>query len=153
MDDNEDLRNRKVQKTEKVLGIATCISMFIPFLFLSNNGHKCEYDDCMMIFYDDKLGCCIEKALNDLCLFIATMWSFAVVGGALVLSKSKSAISPFLFIGVLLAISVFAALLDPSKWRFVFASSIPAVMFTSCAIYDSRIHPACKANGRGKFGN
>lgn len=136
MDGNKDLMKLKDRKMEKVLGIATYISMFTPFLFLSNNGHKCEYDDCMMIFYDDKFGCCIQKGINDLCLLLATMWSFAVVGGALVLSKNKSAISPFLFIGVLLAISVFAALLDPSKWHFVLASSIPTVMFTSCAIFD-----------------
>lgn len=91
----------------------------------------------MMIYYHDELGCCVEKSINDLCLFLAVLWNFAIVGGALELSKSKNSISPFIFIGVLLAVSVFAALLDPSKWKFFSASLCPAIMFTISAIYDS----------------
>ncbi len=121
----------------KALGIGTVVSMYMPILFLSNNGHDCEYDDCMMIFYRDELGCCIEKSINDLCLFLAIMWNVAIGGGALVLSKSKNAISPFVFIVVLLAISAFAALLDPSKWKFFFVSLCPAVMFTVSAAYNN----------------
>lgn len=130
------MEENKKQIIEKVFGIGTLVSMFIPICFLPNNGHNCEINDCMMIFYHDKLGCCVEKSINDLCLYLAVLWNFAILGGALVLSKSKSSVSPFVFIGVLLAVSVFAALLDPSKWKFFFASLCPAIMFTISAIYD-----------------
>lgn len=62
---------------------------------------------------------------------------FAIVGGALVVSKDKNASSPFVFIGAMLVMSVFAALIDPSKWAFAISALLPTILFAICVAFDN----------------
>lgn len=138
------LRMRFLRKAIEQFEVwGTIFSCFIPLLFLSDNGHNCEYDYCMKIFDGEGFGICIEKAINDFCLVLAIMWYFVVIGGLLIRDKCKTAVSPYVFICSLIAVSVFAALLDPSKWAFVFASLIPTAFFVACDILDNKRTTEC----------
>lgn len=122
---------------EKIISTITVFSTFLPTLLLSNNGHTCEYDNCMQIYYHGHLGICVLNAINDLCTVLSALWFFAIYGGALVVSKVKNAASPFVFIGAMLVISVFAALIDPSKWAFAISALLPTILFAICAAFDN----------------
>lgn len=131
----EDSKRRII---EKIIGAITFFSTFLPLLLLSNNGHTCEYaDNCMQIFYHGHLGICVLNAINDLCSGLSVLWFFAIVGGALEVSKDKNASSPFVFIGAMLVMSVFAALIDPSKWAFAISALLPTILFAICVAFDN----------------
>lgn len=135
----------KREKIENILGGLTYFSMLVPMFCLSDNGHDCMYDECIKIWANDNFGLCIEKTINDLCIFLAGFcWPCTLIGGSLIISKNKNAISPFFFMMILIAVSVFAALLDPAKWRFVIASLFPAGLFITCAIFDSKNQTSLK---------
>ena len=130
----EDSKRRII---EKIIGAITFFSTFFPLLLLSNNGHTCEYDNCMQIFYHGHLGICVLNAINDLCSGLSVLWFIAIVGGALVVSKDKNASSPFVFIGAMLVMSVFAALIDPSKWALAISALLPTILFAICVAFDN----------------
>ncbi len=123
---------------EQLVVWGTIFSCLMPLLFLSDNGHNCDCDYCMRIFDGGAFGVCIEKAINDFCFVLAIMWYFVVIGGLLIRNKFRTAVSPYVFICSLIAVSVFTALLDPSKWAFVFASLIPTAFFVTCDILDNK---------------
>ncbi len=127
------------ERTEKVLAWCTFASLFLPMLCYHNNGHDCMWDECMKIFYEGDLGCCVLRFTNDACMVLAVAWFFVIEGGAIIVSRSRAgSLSVFVFIAVLLAFSVFLAMLDPSKWLFAIASLVPAGMFTVCVWLDGR---------------
>lgn len=126
------------KRIEKILGLCTFLSLYAPILFYRKNEHDCRYDECMMIFYKGRLGCCIQDSLNDFCLFLAVAWWFVIVGGALVISKCKNETSPFVVSAIMLACCVLCAILDPSKWPFAIASLAPVTLFVVCAIFDNK---------------
>lgn len=127
------------ERTEKIAAWCTFASLFLPILCYRNNGHNCMWDECMKIFYEGDLGCCVLKFANDACMVLAVAWWFAIVEGAIIVTHSKTVpLSVFVFIAVLLACGVFLAMLDPSKWLFAIASLVPAVQFTVCVWFDDR---------------
>lgn len=131
------MEDSKRRMKEKIIGASTFFSTFLPLLLVSNNGHTCEYDNCMQIFYHGHLGICVLNAINDLCYGLSVLWFFAIVGGALVVSKDKNASSPFVFIGAMLVMSIFAALIDPSKWAFAISAFVPTILFAICVVFDN----------------
>lgn len=66
----------------------------------------------------------------------------AVIGSAVVMNaigrnkRNDISISVFLFLAAILAVSVFAALLDPSKWGLFFAMLGSAVIFIAIVALD-----------------
>lgn len=93
-------------------------------------------DECMRIYYKDRLGICVLGSINDLCLFLAVAWSFVIAGGALVVSKRKDAASPHALVLTLLSCCMYSAMLDPSKWPFAIASLVPSIFFFVCTFFD-----------------
>lgn len=121
------MKKIRKQKIGNVLVKCLFLSFFVIFFCLKHNGHNCEYDDrCMRIWYRGELGICVEKAIDDLCAVLPVIWYMAIIG----IAVEKSAIARnngnefsmfrFLFLAAILAVSVFAALLDPSKWGMFF---------------------------------
>lgn len=125
------IQRMKGKRIEKILGLCTFLSLYVPILFYRKNGHDCRYDECMMIFYKGRLGCCIQDSLNDFCLFLAVAWWF-------VISKCKNETSPFVVSAIMFACCVLCAILDPSKWSFAIASLAPVTLFVVCAIFDNK---------------
>jgi hypothetical protein len=117
----------------KVLKYCAVASFFLPVLFLRSNGHNCEWRDCMKICYKGDLGCCVMKATDDACSLLGASWFFVIFIGAAVWEKAKNkdAMSPFVFMALLLACDVFMACLDASKWPFVYATAVSAVLFVA----------------------
>lgn len=124
------------ERCRNILGGATFLSTFVPVMFFRRNGHDCHDGRCMQIWHDGELGNCLLASMDDLTLFLAIAWCFAITGGAIVASKDRHAVSPFLAIGVLLACCIYVALLDPSKRPMAYASLVPAVLFFACSYYD-----------------
>lgn len=94
-------------------------------------------DECLRVFYNGKLGLCIEKVIDDMFLTIAILWWLAVCGGGIILNKRRNAVSPFVIIGLLIGQAVFGAFMDPGKWGFVIALSISAVIAITGMLFDS----------------
>lgn len=125
----------------RFLGSCTFLSLFLPILFCRNNGHDCRYDghdDCMKIFYKEQSGCCVQDCMNDLGLFLAVVWWFVIVEGAMTVSKDKSATSPYIIMAIWFACGVLCAMLDPSKWPLVIATLLSATLFVVCTIVDGK---------------
>lgn len=110
-----------------------------PLLFTKSH-HDCRYNECFKIFYEGRLGICVEKAIDNACMAIAVLMYFIIYGSALVLSKNKNAFSPFVVMAMVFALVVFIAFIDPSKWKFVIAISIPMVILIGATIYDNKIN-------------
>ncbi len=128
----------KTTRIENVLAALGYASMFLPVFFM-NKHHNCHYEDeCLRIWYEGKLGVCVEDAIDNLCLTISVFWWFIIIAGCLILNKYKNAISPFVVISMVLALALFIAFIDPSKWKFFIALSISATIFIIAAIYDSK---------------
>lgn len=132
------------EKIANVLVGCLYLSFLAVVIFgCKDNGHKCEYDECMRIWYRGNLGICVEKAINDLCSFLSCIWMMAVIGAAVVMNaigrnnRNDIPTSIFLFLAAILAVSVFAALLDPSKWGMFFAMLGSAVIFTAIVALDN----------------
>lgn len=104
-------------KLHKVLGIALWVTMVLP-CFFGTYHHNCKYDECNYILSDFKCGMCVAKAIDGLYLTIAISWVFINIGSCMVLSKAN-ALSPFVVIAMTIAISIWGALVDPSRWTFV----------------------------------
>lgn len=117
----------------KILAIVLFCSMILPMLAL-NSHHDCHYDECMYIFYNDKVGVCVENAIDTACFAIAVGIWFLVYGGLFICSKNKNAISPFIIIGLVIAFVVFLAFIDPAKWIFVI-SLLPSFSVMIIAAY------------------
>lgn len=130
------------EKIANVLAGSLFLSFFVMFFCLKHNGHECEYDECMRIWYRGNLGICVEKAIDDLCSYLPCIWYMAVIGSAVVMNaigrnkRNDISMSVFLFLAAILAVSVFAALLDPSKWGLFFAMLGSAVIFIAIVALD-----------------
>lgn len=122
-------------KIENILGIATFISLFLPIICLKRH-HNCMHDECLYIFYNGKLGMCIEDAIDDMFLIIAILWWFVVFGSAMILKNRKNALSPVVIIGLLIGQAAFGAFIDPAKWRFVIALLLSAALFITGVFID-----------------
>ena len=63
-----------------------------------------------------------------------------IMGGALILSKSKNSVSPFVFMSTLILFAVFGSLIDPAKWICTISLIVSFTLFiVSSAVYE-RIH-------------
>lgn len=125
-------------RVEKIMGFCSFASLYLPIFFIHNNDHDCREDECIRIFYKGDLGCCVLNAANDAGIVLAVAWCFVIIGGAIVACKSKGSVSPFVAIALLFACGVCLAIIDPSKWTFVFASAIPAILFCLCSWLDGK---------------
>lgn len=122
---------------EKILAILTYASLFLPTISI-NSHHDCKYDDCFRIFFNGRLGICVEDAIDSLFVSIAVLWWFIIIGGSLVLSKNIHSSTPFVVIGLFIALAVLGALLDPAKWRFVIFLLLSAGLFAASVICDTK---------------
>lgn len=122
---------------EKILAILTYASLFLPIISI-NSHHDCKYDDCFRIFFNGRLGICVENAIDSLFGTMAVLWWFIIIGGSLVLSKNVHSLTPFVGIGLFIALAVLGALLDPAKWRFVIVLLLSAGLFAALVIFDSK---------------
>lgn len=125
------------EKRTLILAIMMLISICLPYFFI-DSGHDCRYDDCFRIYYNGKVGICVEKAINYLYNAIGVIWQFSIFGSLMVLDKQKNAISPFVILGLLLSLSVFGAFVDCSKWRFVLSLLPSLAIITIAVVIDSK---------------
>lgn len=123
----------------KILGGLTFISCFLPCVTFKSH-HDCTYDDCYMVFYHGNLGLCVEYAIDRLFVVIVVLWYFAIYGGALILSKSKNSVSPFVFMSSLILLAVFGSLIDPAKWTCTVSLIVSFVLFIMSSVVDDKIH-------------
>lgn len=112
-------------------------SMVLPMLTLKSH-HNCHYDECMCVFYNDKVGVCVEKAIDTACLAIAIIWFFLVHGVLLICSKNRNAISPFIIMELIIAFVVFLAFIDPAKWIFVISLLLSFSVLKIAAYIDDK---------------
>ena len=134
------MKNKKIS-WKNFAGYCCFASIFFPIIVAANciHHHNCEYaDECMRIFSNDHLGVCVEKAMDDLCLVISVSVFFVVIGSSLVWPKIKNAVSPIVVMGLIVAISVFMARIDPAKWAVVFSLLLPFGLIIFCNYMDIR---------------
>lgn len=124
------------KKFWSIYAIFLSITLILPILVLEKH-HNCEHDDCFRIYYDDRVGMCVEKALDDMYFFIAIFWASVFYGSALLLSKTPNYICPFVIILLILLLSIYGALIDPSKWLFVI-SLFPSTILFGVAVWLDR---------------
>lgn len=129
--------NSMSKNVEKIIGIAAFASLFIPFVAL-NKHHDCRYDECMMIFADGRLGFCIESTIDSICIGIAVVWFMVITGGAMVVSKDKNAVTPFVVALLFVVAAIALACIDPSKWEFVISLIFSFVLCAISVYIDSR---------------
>lgn len=120
----------------KILAIILFCSMILPMLALKSH-HDCHYDDCMRVSYNDKVGVCVENAIDTACFVIAVGIWFLVYGGSLICSKNKNAISPFIIMGLVITFAIFLAFIDPAKWMFAI-SLLPSFSIMIIVAYIDR---------------
>lgn len=124
------------EKIENVYGGVIFIS-FIPPMILLNQHHNCyASDECHHIMHNGEMGICVENAIDDMFLFLVIFWYMVAVGSAIVLSKFKNAISPFVLIGCLAVLAIWGAFVDPAKWGCVIALLISICLFVVVCIVD-----------------
>jgi len=116
---------------EKILAIGLYVSMLLPLL-AGKPSHNCMTDECFRIVSGFKCGMCVEKAIDNLYMTIAVLWFVIIVFSCIVFSKWNS-LSPFVVIGLIIAVSIWGAFVDPSKWMFVIAL-IPSVVILIIAV-------------------
>lgn len=122
-----------------ILGTLTFISCFLPCITFKSH-HDCTYDDCYRVFYHGNVGLCVEYAIDKMFHVIVVLWWFAIMGGALILSKSKNAVSPFVFMSTLILFAVFGAVIDPAKWICTMSFIVSFILFIISSVFDVRIH-------------
>lgn len=127
------------QLISKILGTLTFISCFIPCVMFKSH-HDCTCDDCYRIFYHGNVGLCVEYAIDKMFLVIISLWFLAMIGGALILSKSKNSVSPFVFMSSLILLAVFGSLIDPAKWTCTVSLIVSFVLFIISSVVDDKIH-------------
>jgi hypothetical protein len=118
------------QRLQKIIGVVCYAAMFLPLIALKSH-HNCHYNECFFIFSDDRKGICVEKAIDDMYMAIAIIWWCVIYGSAMTFSKSPNSTCPFVIIGLIIAISIYGAFIDPSKCFFVAAlllSVIPLIV-------------------------
>lgn len=130
-----------MEKVERIIGIAVYASMFIPIIALGEQ-HDCHsyYDECIRIFSieDGRRGVCVREVIDNVCAGIAVIWFFVIIGGLLVLSKMKNAISPFVVALLVIIVAIVLACMDPSKWGFVLSLILSFILFAIAAYYDRK---------------
>lgn len=132
----------------KILAIALFLSMILPILALKSH-HNCDYDECMRVFYNGKVGICVENAIDTACFTIAIGTWFLVYGGLLICSKSRNAISPFIIMGLVIVFVAFMAFIDPAKWIFVISLLPPfSIMIIAAYIDDKKANTELKEKNR-----
>ena len=92
----------------------------------------------MRIFYQGKLGICVESAIDTMCLAMAVGVCFIAYGSALVWSKQKNAVSPFVIMALIELFAVYLAFVDPSKWLFAVSMLIPFIIVTIARSIDDK---------------
>lgn len=127
------------RKAEKILGAVILISMIVPIFTLGNH-HDCQahFDDCMIMYRDDRFGMCVLSAIDNLFMTMYVLWYLIILGGAMELSHDKNAVSPFVVISIFLAVAIWGAFVDPTKWPFVIAISISATLFLLAVYLDHK---------------
>lgn len=123
-------------KLHKVLGIALWVTQVLP-CFFGTYRHDCKYDECNYVLSDFKCGMCVEKAIDGLYLTVAILWMFIIVGSCMVLSKTN-ALSPFVVMAMVIGISIWGALVDPSRWYFVLSLLPSAVLLVVANVVDKK---------------
>ena len=106
--------------------------------FCFNSHHDCHYDKCMHIYDNEDRGMCIYDAIDTLCMAIIIGMYISIIGGILILSKDKNAISPFVVIVLFFALALFVAIVDPAKWLFCISLLPMLIGFIIAATIDSR---------------
>lgn len=122
-------------KLLSVFSILAYISQFIPF-FLIKSHHSCEYENCIRLCYNDIYGVCIQKHIDDLYWIISILWLFVFTGTCIVFSQKVRSISPFVIIAMIIAISIWGAFIDPSKWMFAIFLTLSAAFLIIASIID-----------------
>lgn len=129
----------KTRRIDKMISILFLSSLFLPIIAYSNcKHHDCTNDNCMRIVYHDKLGICVESAIDNMCLTMAIGVWFISYGSAIVWSKQKNAVSPFVIIALIELLAVFLAFVDPSKGLFAISMLIPFAIVAIARSIDSR---------------
>lgn len=131
-------------RIDKMIAILFFLSLFLPIIAYSNSKHHdCLNDECMRIFYRGKLGMCVEHSIDTICLTMAVGVWFIAYGSALVWSKQKNAVSPFVIMALIELLAVYLAFVDPSKWLFAASMLIPFIIVTIARSIDDKKKP-CK---------
>lgn len=129
----------KGKRIDKMISILFWSSLFLPIIAYSNcEHHDCKNDECMRIFYQGKLGICVESAIDTMCLAMAVGVCFIAYGSALVWSKQKNAVSPFVIMALIELFAVYLAFVDPSKWLFAVSMLIPFIIVTIARSIDDK---------------
>ena len=129
----------KTRRIDKMISILFLSSLFLPIIAYSNcEFHDCMNDECMRIFYRGKLGICVESAIDTMCLAMAVGVWFIAYGSAIVWSKQKNAVSPFVIMALIELFAVYLAFVDPSKWLFAISMLIPFVIVAIAERIDNK---------------
>lgn len=129
----------KRRRIDKMISILFLSSLFLPIIAYSNcEHHDCRNDECMKIFYRGKLGICVENAIDTMCLTMAIGVWFIAYGSAIVWSKQKNAVSPFVIMTLIELFVVYLAFIDPSKWLFAISMLVPFVIVIIAGIVDNK---------------
>lgn len=129
----------KGKRIDKMISILFLSSLFLPIIAYSNCiHHDCSNDECMRIFYRGKLGICVESAIDAMCLAMAVGVWFIAYGSAIVWSKQKNAVSPFVIMSLIELLAVYLAFVDPSKWLFAASMLIPFIIVTIARSIDNK---------------
>lgn len=129
----------KASRIDKMISILFLSSLFLPIIAYSNcEHHDCMNDECMRIFYRGKVGICVESAIDTMCLAMAVGVWFIAYGSAIVWSKQKNAVSPFVIMALIELFAVYLAFVDPSKWLFAISMLIPFVIVAIAERIDNK---------------
>lgn len=126
------------ERISKILGALTFISCVLPCITFKSH-HDCTYDDCYRVFYHGNVGLCVEYAIDKMFHVIVVLWYFAIIGGALILNKSKNSVSPFVFMSSLILCAVGGSLIDPAKWICTISLIVSFVLFIVSNVVDKRL--------------
>jgi hypothetical protein len=134
---------------QNLFGIAFFAFMALPIIAF-NSHHDCHYDECFRIYYNDRVGGCVEKAIDDLYSVIIVVWWFSIYGAMIVWSKQKNAVSPFVIIGILIGLAVFGAFIAPAKWTFVIALLPSLAILVTAVVIDNKYTKEYKSDNKDK---
>lgn len=127
----------KTRLVDKMISILFLSSLFLPIIAYCEH-HDCMNDECMRIFYRGKLGICVESAIDTICLAMAVGVWFISYGSAIVWSKQKNAVSPFVIMALIELLAVYLAFVDHSKWLFATSMLIPFVIVTIAGSIENK---------------
>lgn len=124
------------KRSTPFLAIGFLIVVSLP-IFAIKSHHNCMYDECYCIYYDGGFGVCVENAINNIYKSIAVLWYPVIMISCMVLSKYKTALSPFVVIVMLIALSIWGAFIDPAKWMFVVSLLPSTILLIVASIIDN----------------